>query len=78
MANIIVVKDMSKALEEHDPFICRCDSCGKERKYTQKTIDKKKNLGLIRRIMSGITMFPVRFAVSERWSRPHLSPLVDF
>lgn len=42
MANIIVVKDFSKALEEHDPFIWKCDLCGKERKYTQEEIDKQK------------------------------------
>jgi hypothetical protein len=39
MANIIVVKDMSKALEEHDPFLWKCDSCGKKRKYTQEDFD---------------------------------------
>ncbi len=42
MANIIVVKDMAKALGEHDPFQWKCDSCGKEKLYTQKEIDKTK------------------------------------
>lgn len=42
MANVIVVKNVGKALEEYDPFIWKCDSCGKDRKYTQKEIDKKK------------------------------------
>jgi hypothetical protein len=42
MANIIVVKDVSIALTEHDPFVWKCDRCGKERKYTQEEIDRKK------------------------------------
>ena len=42
MANIIVVKNMATALSEHDPFIWKCGSCGKDRKYTQKEIDKTK------------------------------------
>lgn len=42
MANIIVVTDMSKALDEYDPFIWKCDSCRKEKKYTQKEIDTEK------------------------------------
>jgi hypothetical protein len=42
MANIIIVTDISKALEEHDPFLWKCDSCGKEKLYTQEEIDRKK------------------------------------
>jgi hypothetical protein len=42
MANIIKGKNMATALSEHDPFIWKCDSCGKERKYTQEEIDRKK------------------------------------
>ncbi|MBV8893893.1 MAG: hypothetical protein JO266_18310 [Acidobacteria bacterium] len=42
MANIIVVKDMSTALAKHDPFVWKCDCCGKERTYTQEEIDKTK------------------------------------
>jgi len=40
MANVIVVKDMATVLEEYDPFIWKCDRCGKERKYAQEEIDK--------------------------------------
>jgi hypothetical protein len=39
MANIIVVKDMATVFEEYDPFIWKCDSCGKEKLYTQEEID---------------------------------------
>jgi hypothetical protein len=39
MANIIVVKDMATVFEKHDPFVWKCDSCGKEKLYTQKEID---------------------------------------
>ncbi len=27
---------------EFDPFLWKCDSCGKERQYTEEEIDKKK------------------------------------
>lgn len=42
MANIIIVKDMSTALSEYDPFLWKCDRCGKEKQYTQEEIDHKK------------------------------------
>jgi translation initiation factor 2 beta subunit (eIF-2beta)/eIF-5 len=42
MANVIVVKNMATALEDHDPYIWKCSACGKEKKYTQEEIDKKK------------------------------------
>lgn len=42
MANSIVVKNLDTAFEQHDPYIWKCDSCGKERKYTQKEIDTTK------------------------------------
>lgn len=44
MANVIVVKNMETALSDHDPFIWKCDSCGKEKHYTQEEIDEKKKL----------------------------------
>lgn len=42
MANIIVVteKNAKKVFAKHDPYIWKCDHCGKERKYIQKEIDK--------------------------------------
>jgi hypothetical protein len=30
---------MSKALTEHDPFLWKCDSCGKEKLYAQEEIN---------------------------------------
>jgi hypothetical protein len=42
MANIIVVKNMHSALEDHDPFLWKCNRCGKEHQYTQEEIDQKK------------------------------------
>lgn len=37
MANTKVVTEIP---EEFDPFIWKCDSCGKEKKYTQNEIDR--------------------------------------
>jgi hypothetical protein len=41
MANIIIVneKNARQVFARHDPYIWKCDSCGKERKYTQQEID---------------------------------------
>jgi hypothetical protein len=39
MANTNVVK---KVPFDFDPFLWKCDSCGKEKQFTQKEIDKTK------------------------------------
>lgn len=39
MANTKVVNDIP---DEFDPFLWKCDSCKKERKYTQEEIDTTK------------------------------------
>jgi RNase P subunit RPR2 len=32
-------KNARQVFEKHDPYIWKCDSCGKERRYTQEEID---------------------------------------
>lgn len=39
MANIIIVENMTTALAQHNPFLWKCDRCGKEKLYTQEEID---------------------------------------
>jgi hypothetical protein len=39
MANTKIVKQIP---DEFDPFLWKCDSCGKERQYTEEEIDKTK------------------------------------
>lgn len=41
MANTKVVKQIP---DDFDPFIWKCDSCGKEKQYTQEAIDSAKKL----------------------------------
>ena len=39
MANTKIVKEV---LDDFDPFLWKCESCGKERQYTKEEIDKTK------------------------------------